>query len=86
MLGATAQVKYKCIECGIITEKETHCCKKTVYHAGIPKVDNDAVNIIANSASSVVTIAIISIIFSYPVTLLLLLPMMPLLKHRIKNE
>ena len=28
----------------------------------------------------------IALIFSYPVTLLLLLPMMPLLKHRIKNE
>jgi len=43
-LGSLFQVKYKCYECGIITEKEEHCGKVTEKYRGLRFVNNDVVN------------------------------------------
>lgn len=48
IFGSLLQVKYKCSECGKITEKKTHCNKETVYHSGFRFVNNDIVNLMAS--------------------------------------
>ncbi len=53
MLGSLIQVKYKCIVCGKITEREEHCCEKTEKISGIPFFDNDAVNLTSGTISAV---------------------------------
>ncbi|MFQ5676265.1 MAG: DUF92 domain-containing protein [bacterium] len=44
-LGATLQVKYKCIGCGAVSERRMHCSgKKTRIVSGLQWMDNDVVN------------------------------------------
>ena len=45
LLGSLVQVKYRCTECGRITEKHKHCDMPTVRHSGLSFVDNDMVNL-----------------------------------------
>jgi len=47
ILGALVQVKYKCEQCGIITEKSVHCGQNTVIIEGIGYINNDAVNLLS---------------------------------------
>jgi len=44
LLGAFLQAGYKCLECGLDTEKTIHCSKKTIRLTGHEWVNNDAVN------------------------------------------
>lgn len=62
LMGATVQVKYRCNDCGKITEKETHCNKKTLVFSGVVHIDNDTVNIASNIFSAVFSIVLIIII------------------------
>ena len=57
-LGASVQVKYQCLICGKITEKEMHCNEKTTIHSGIPYVDNDLVNVLSNMFSAALAIVL----------------------------
>ena len=47
VLGSLLQVKYRCVVCGRITEKETHCETQTQYERGIKHVNNDTVNLLS---------------------------------------
>lgn len=47
ILGALVQVKYKCGECRIMTEKSAHCGQKTARIEGIVFINNDAVNLLS---------------------------------------
>ena len=53
-LGALFQVKYKCSNCGIITEKETHCNTKTKYYQGIKIFNNDIINLLSNIITGII--------------------------------
>lgn len=59
ILGATIQVKYKCIKCLKITEKKLHCNLESEYSKGISFISNDMVNIFC-ALSSVLIIYIFS--------------------------
>ncbi|MCH1624931.1 DUF92 domain-containing protein [Ferdinandcohnia quinoae] len=47
VLGGYVQVLYKCTNCGIETEKISHCGKKTTYLKGISFFNNDVVNFLS---------------------------------------
>ena len=47
LLGASFQVLYKCVMCGIITEKKFHCGFRTIRHKGIQFINNDMINFIS---------------------------------------
>jgi uncharacterized protein (TIGR00297 family) len=50
LLGATVQERRQCLSCGDTTEQARHSCGgETVAVAGIPGVDNDAVNALATA-------------------------------------
>ncbi|WP_066173426.1 DUF92 domain-containing protein [Bacillus marinisedimentorum] len=51
LLGGTVQVSYKCTTCGIETEKEMHCGKRTAWNSGYRFITNDAVNFISIMAA-----------------------------------
>jgi uncharacterized protein (TIGR00297 family) len=61
MLGSLVQVKYKCIRCGMILEREEHCGERTLHASGISFVNNDTVNLLGSAISAV--LAIIGCIF-----------------------
>ena len=44
IVGSSLQVKYKCVVCGIVTERKSHCKSETVYLKGNKWINNDAVN------------------------------------------
>lgn len=46
LLGATFQVKYRCIICHIETERELHCGQQTKKARGISSINNDIVNVL----------------------------------------
>lgn len=48
VLGSLVQVKYSCPECGCLTEKKSHCDKKTDYHSGVKWIDNNTVNFLSS--------------------------------------
>jgi uncharacterized protein (TIGR00297 family) len=53
LLGASLQVKYRCVACQKITEKKFHClAQPSVVIAGVRGLDNDCVNFI-NTVSAV---------------------------------
>jgi len=62
IIGATIQVKYKCLSCGIVTEKKEHCKKKTMHYQGINGLSNDIVNLLTNILVASIAIIIISTI------------------------
>jgi len=52
-MGATIQTVYRCVACGLETERSFHCKGKTVHIKGIPFVNNDVVNFASISIPSV---------------------------------
>ena len=61
-LGSLLQVKYKCVVCGKITEREEHCSLPSEKHSGVSSVDNDVVNILSCAFSAVLATALILLI------------------------
>ena len=59
ILGSGIQVKYRCLACGVITEKKEHCDGNTSKVSGISWVDNNMVNLL----SSVIVTAAAFILF-----------------------
>ena len=57
-LGSLFQVKYRCSECGKITERYEHCGHPTIKHRGIGFINNDVVNVMANAFSAIVVLAV----------------------------
>jgi hypothetical protein len=55
-------VKYKCIVCGKITEREEHCSLPGEKYSGVSFVDNDVVNIISCAFSAVLATALVLVI------------------------
>ncbi|MCQ6273698.1 DUF92 domain-containing protein [Bacillus sp. V3B] len=47
ILGAFVQASYQCLNCGIITEKQTHCGMKTKLIKGFRLLNNDTVNFLS---------------------------------------
>lgn len=59
VLGATIQVQYRCEVCDKVTEQHpTHkiCGTDTGYHSGIRWVDNDVVNLVANTTGALIAL------------------------------
>jgi uncharacterized protein (TIGR00297 family) len=59
VLGATIQVQYRCEICDKVTEQHpTHklCGTETSYHSGIRWVDNDVVNLVANTIGAFIAL------------------------------
>lgn len=54
ILGATVQLKNKCIVCDKITERNFHCEKQTKFYKGLNWINNDVVNFFAAFSGSVV--------------------------------
>lgn len=52
ILGAFLQAGYKCVECGLHTEKTIHCSRKTAQITGLEWVNNDAVNFLSCFAAA----------------------------------
>ena len=48
VLGSAAQAKYRCGVCGALTEKRCHCGQPGTVERGLPRIDNDAVNLLNN--------------------------------------
>lgn len=48
VLGDLLQEKFRCTQCGCLTEKHTHCDSPTVHASGIPHLDNCMVNLVSN--------------------------------------
>ena len=44
VLGGSVQAQYKCVNCGKLTEKKTHCRETALLHRGWRAIDNDTVN------------------------------------------
>lgn len=62
-LGDLFQVKYKCVKCGIVTEKEIHCDKYCIKHSGFLSLDNCRVNFLSNLVSGITSLLIYVWIF-----------------------
>ena len=61
-LGSLFQIKYRCTECGKITEREEHCDTQAVRYSGFAFIDNDIVNLLSCTFSAVLaTILIIAL-------------------------
>lgn len=58
VLGDLLQEKFRCTQCGCLTEKHSHCDSPTVHAAGIPHLDNCMVNLISNMLSAAVAVLI----------------------------
>lgn len=52
LLGALMQARYRCVECGLVTEKKFHCGNHTLLIKGARLLDNDIVNFTAITLSS----------------------------------
>ena len=48
VLGSLWQAKYRCVSCGIATEKTHHCGRLTERTGGLRRFNNDAVNLLSN--------------------------------------
>lgn len=57
-LGSLFQIKYKCGECGMLTERDIHCGKPTSKYSGLGFFDNDTVNLLSGVFSAILTIAV----------------------------
>ncbi|MBO5946028.1 MAG: DUF92 domain-containing protein [Clostridia bacterium] len=53
-LGSVFQIKFRCTECGKITEKHQHCGKMTRQVAGFAFFDNDVVNLLSGAFAAIV--------------------------------
>ena len=52
VFGSLLQAKFKCTNCGIITEKTVHCESNTVLYKGARWISNDIVNFASTAFSS----------------------------------
>ncbi len=59
IIGATIQAQYKCERCMKITEKKVHCDSETKIIHGLNWLNNDYVNLISITFSSILTIILI---------------------------
>jgi uncharacterized protein (TIGR00297 family) len=59
LFGAFYQQKYRCPNCGIVTERKVHCQRPTVRIKGLTFVDNDMVNFLSGFIAVLLTIAAI---------------------------
>ncbi len=57
-LGSWIQVKYRCPQCGALTERPSHCGIATEHHSGLPFINNNAVNLISSLAISLLAWAV----------------------------
>ena len=55
-LGSLVQVKYRCVVCGELIEREEHCGTPTVHHSGIKVMSNDLVNLLGTAFSAILAI------------------------------
>jgi uncharacterized protein (TIGR00297 family) len=60
ILGAFIQASYQCLDCGSITEKQTHCGKKAKLMKGFHFLNNDTVNFLSVFFALVMGILIIA--------------------------
>lgn len=58
VLGATVQVKYRCLSCGKYVENPVHCGVEAEYIEGIRFIDNHMVNFISSFAGGVIAVAL----------------------------
>jgi uncharacterized protein (TIGR00297 family) len=62
LLGASLQARRFCHSCGVDTEVRVHRCgTRTVRHAGITWLDNDAVNAVSTVAGALVGAVLVSV-------------------------
>lgn len=57
-LGSIFQIKYKCIKCKQIVEKEQHCGEKTEKYRGFSFISNDVVNLLSTLFSAALALVI----------------------------
>ena len=61
-LGSLFQIKYRCAECGKITEREEHCDTQTVRYSGFAFIDNDIVNLLSCTFSAVLATVLVMVL------------------------
>ena len=59
ILGDLLQEKFRCPQCGKLTEKSQHCDVQTVHATGIPHLDNCMVNLISNALTALAAVLIL---------------------------
>jgi uncharacterized protein (TIGR00297 family) len=59
LLGDLLQEKFRCAQCGRMTEKTTHCGLPTRRVAGIPHLDNCLVNLISNTLTAALAVVLL---------------------------
>jgi uncharacterized membrane protein len=59
-MGQTIQNKYKCSNCGKVTEKQVHCSKRGIKFAKYSFLNNDAVNFLSIAISTILGWIILS--------------------------
>ncbi|MDD4290907.1 MAG: DUF92 domain-containing protein [Clostridia bacterium] len=64
IFGATIQAKFRCIECGKIVEKRIHCGQKAEHVKGAALLGNNAINFLTSLVVAIISVIILSIIFS----------------------
>jgi len=55
VIGALAQGEYRCVACGAVTERSTHCERPAVLIKGSGKLGNDLVNFLATGIGTLST-------------------------------
>jgi uncharacterized protein (TIGR00297 family) len=61
VLGAGVQEKRFCGRCSELTERMLHTCgEETIHHAGVPRMNNDAVNLLTTLAGAMTALALTS--------------------------
>ena len=61
LLGSVAQVKYVCPACGMVTERDSHCGKKTSICKGLKPINNDMVNLCSNALVFLVSLHVFKV-------------------------
>ncbi|NPV90931.1 MAG: DUF92 domain-containing protein [Firmicutes bacterium] len=59
VLGAAVQARYECSVCGLVTEKDGHCCGPDPLVGGWRWVDNDLVNFMSSLLGGIITVAVV---------------------------
>ena len=63
VLGAWVQSRYWCLKCNQVTEDTTRCCHPKQLYSGIPGIDNNAVNALANLAGILMSFQLFHLVF-----------------------
>ncbi|KAB2909968.1 MAG: DUF92 domain-containing protein [Ignavibacteriales bacterium] len=58
LMGEFLQVRYRCVKCGLITERKNHCEQKTAMDKGYSFITNDIVNFCSTATSLLLFILI----------------------------